>query len=490
MSEIGKTSAHGIFWTMLRVLGQTGISFGVGVLLARLLDVADFGLMAIAYIFIGLAELLASLGVEGALIQRKTLDSRHISVALTLSVGMALSLLLLFWLASILAANFFAQPTLEPMLQVLGLGQCCASLAMVPRAMLRREFRFKLLSQIELSTYIVGYVMIAVPLALLGYGVWSLVIGTCGWLLLSALSMFVAARHHLPRQLLWSVVEARDLLHFGLQLTGKYVLNYVANQSSSLIIGRLLDAYALGLFSRATQIAQLPMQKIAYAFSSVMFPIYASIQHSTAELKQAYLRTVAAVSVLTIPPLVIAGWQAEVVVEGLFGEKWLPAAPVFSALCVAAIFNCILHLSGALVEASNQISAEIKRQISYFVLIILGFALASRYGIEAIAWVAALAAAYLYLIMSQLVLKLIKCSWGEYLRVQAPAAGISTILLLIVIPAFATIQGSLPNAPLRLTALIAIAASGYITLFLLTPDRWMFGAKAKLFEKLRKRRNS
>ena len=146
MSGIGSTSAHGIFWTMLRVLGQTGISFGVGILLARLLDVVDFGLMAIAYIFIGLAELLASLGVEGALIQRKELAPQHIAVALSLSLVMALALLVLFWLTSYAAADFFNQPALDPMLQVLGLGQCCASLAMVPRAMLRREFRFKLLA--------------------------------------------------------------------------------------------------------------------------------------------------------------------------------------------------------------------------------------------------------------------------------------------------------------------------------------------------------
>lgn len=488
MSGIGSTSAHGIFWTMLRVLGQTGISFGVGILLARLLDVADFGLMAIAYIFIGLAELLASLGVEGALIQRKELAPQHIAVALSLSLVMALALLVLFWLTSFAAADFFNQPALEPMLQVLGLGQCCASLAMVPRAMLRREFRFKLLSQIELGSYIVGYVMVAVPLALLGHGVWSLVIGTCCWLLLSSLSMFFAAREHLPRHLQWSSSEARDLLHFGLQLTGKYLLNYVANQSSSLIIGRLLDAYALGLFSRATQIAQLPMQKIAYAFSSVMFPIYASIQHAPAELKQAYLRTVAAVSVLTIPPLAVAGWQSEIVIEGLFGAKWLPAAPVFAALCVAAMFNCILHLSGALVEASNRISAEIRRQISYFVLIIIGFAAASRFGIVAIAWVAALAAAYLYMIMSHLVLGIIACGWREYLKVQAPAVAISALLLVIVTPAFSSLQASLPNAPIRLATLIAIAASAYITLFLMTPDEWLFGAKAKLMEKLRKRR--
>ena len=106
MSGIGSTSAHGIFWTMLRVLGQTGISFGVGILLARLLDVADFGLMAIAYIFIGLAELLASLGVEGALIQRKELAPQHIAVALSLSLVMALALLVLFWLTSFAAACF------------------------------------------------------------------------------------------------------------------------------------------------------------------------------------------------------------------------------------------------------------------------------------------------------------------------------------------------------------------------------------------------
>lgn len=485
MESLARTSVHGIFWTLLRVVGQTGISFGVGILLARLLDIEAFGLMAIAMIFIGFSELVSTLGVEGALIQRNEVTPQHLEAALMLSLLTATSLLAIFILCSGLAADFFQQPELTRMLPVLGLGQWFATMAMVPRAILRRRFEFKLLSKIELGAYLFGYALLSVTLALAGLGVWSLVIGTSVGFLISSSLLFYCARP--PLRLTWQGKEMGDLLNFGMMLTGKYVLNYVANQSSNLLIGRFLGAYPLGLFSRAAQIANLPLQKIAYAFSSVMFPIYASIQQDVGRVAAVYLRTVAGVTLLSAPPLAVAAVAAEIVVGGLYGEKWLPAAPIFAALALASIFNCILHLAGALVEASNRILDELKRQSLYFILTIAGFAWASQKNIVVVAEVALAGSIILYLMMSHLVLRILNTRWRPYLSAQLPGILVAGLLAggtHLVLPWLNTSGWAYP---MRLLILGLIAAPCYLLALAVLPDRWLFGAKAMILARYLKR---
>lgn len=487
--NLAKTSIRGIGWTMLRVLGQTGIGFGVGIFLARTLEIKDFGLMAIAMSVIGLAELISSLGVEASLIQRPTLTRKHLEVAFTLSLLMATLLLLLFWLAGPGMARFFDQPALAQMLPVLGIGQWFATVAMVPRAALRRRFDFKLLSKIELGAYLVGYATLSVLLVLLGFGVWSLVIATCAWFFIASILMFLAANLSLRPG--WGQDEVRDLLSFGLLMTSKSAINYAAVSSTNFIVGKFVGVHGLGLYARAEQVAMLPLQKIASVFSSVMFPVYSSIQNDKERLAGAYLKTVAAVCLLTAPPMAVAAVFSEIVIIGLYGEKWTPAAGVFSILCISSIFICVFHLAGALVEATNHIWGEIKRQIVYFLIIVVGFYFAAQSGIIAVSLVFLFGALFLYVAMGQLSLKIIGRTWLDYLKVQAPGILLALILAgigLLALPQLNKLH-ELSHA-IKLIIVVAGSATLYSLLIYLMPDRWVFGAKQMILEKFLKKRTA
>lgn len=488
-TNLAKASISGIGWTMLRVLGQTGIGFGVGIFLARTLEIKDFGLMAIAMTLIGLAELISSLGVEASLIQRQQLTRKHLEVAFSLSLIMATLLLLMFWVSGPVMANFFDQPALALMLPVLGVGQWFATVAMVPRAALRRRFDFKLLSKIELGAYLVGYASFSVGFVLLGFGVWSLVIATCVWFFLASMLMFKAANLSLRPS--WGKQEIRDLLSFGLLMTSKSVINYAAVTSTNFIIGRFIGAHGLGLYSRAEQVAMLPLQKIASVFSSVMFPVYASVQNDKARLGGAYLKTVAAVCLLTAPPMAVAAVFSELIIVGLYGEKWAPAADVFSILCLSSIFICIFHLAGALVEATNHVWDEIKRQIIFFLIIVIGFYFAAQRGIVEVALVFLLGAWFLYFAMGQLSLRIIKRSWLDYLKAQAPG-----FLIAIAMGSLGwVLEEYLHRLPisghaLKLMIVVSLSALLYSLLLYLMPDRWVFGAKQMILDKLLKKRTA
>ena len=487
MSNLAHTSIHGVAWTLLRVLGQTGIGFGVGIYLARTLEVRDFGLMAIALSLIGFSELLSGLGVEASLIQRPTLTPQHLAVAFLLSLAMAILLFLLFALLGTPLAHFFDQPELARMLPVLGLGQFFATLCMVPRAILRRRFDYKRLSKLELTAYLLGYALNSVCLAMAGFGVWSLVLATVTWFFLSCILLYRAADTRLRP--VWSSPEAHDLLNFGVLITVKSVINYVAFTASDFMIGKFLGPTNLGLDSRAQQVAQLPLQKIASVFSSVMFPIYASIQNDQRRLAEAYLKTVAAVSLLTMPPLAVMSVSSEVLIGGLYGEKWLPAAPVFSLLCLAGMLICIFHLAGALVEACNQVWSEIKYQTVYFFFMLSGYYVAVQGELIDVAWVVFVGAMFLYLTMGRLALQIIGANWGVFFKAQTPGAMIGLALgtaAALFLPFLA--QLALPR-PLALAVLFAYSALLYGGILWLIPDRWVFGAKQMIVARLLKRRS-
>lgn len=473
---------------MLRVLGQTGIGFGVGIFLARTLEVKDFGLMAIAMTLIGLAELISSLGVEASLIQRQQLTRKHLEVAFSLSLIMASLLMLMFWLAGPAMASFFDQPALAQMLPVLGVGQWFATVAMVPRAALRRRFDFKLLSKIELGAYLIGYASISVLLVMLGFGVWSLVIATCVWFSLASALMFRAANLSLRPS--WGKQEVRDLLSFGLLMTSKSAINYAAVTSTNFIIGKFIGPHGLGLYSRAEQVAMLPLQKIASVFSSVMFPVYSSVQHEKERLADAYLKTVAAVCLLTAPPMAVAAVFSELIIVGLYGEKWAPAADVFAILCLSSVFICVFHLAGALVEATNHVWEEIKRQLIFFLIIVIGFFIAAQRGIFEVALVFLFGAWFLYFAMGQLSLRIINRSWFDYLRAQAPGLIIATAMSSLAY----LFEAQLDNLPvsghaLKLLLIIIISAIVYALMIYVLPDRWVFGAKQMILDKLLKKRS-
>lgn len=472
---------------MLRVLGQTGIGFGVGIFLARTLEIKDFGLMAIAMTLIGLAELISSLGVEASLIQRQQLTRKHLEVAFSLSLIMATVLMLMFWLSGPAMASFFDQPALAQMLPVLGIGQWFATVAMVPRAALRRRFDFKLLSKIELGAYLIGYASISVVLVMLDFGVWSLVIATCVWFFIASMLMHWAANLSLRPS--WGAQEVRDLLSFGLLMTSKSAINYAAVTSTNFIIGKFIGAHGLGLYSRAEQVAMLPLQKIASVFSSVMFPVYSSVQDDKERLAGAYLKTVAAVCLLTAPPMAVAAVFSELIIVGLYGEKWAPAADVFSILCLSSIFICIFHLAGALVEATNHVWEEIKRQIIFFLIIVIGFYFAAQRGIVEVALVFLFGAWFLYFAMGQLSLRIVQRSWLDYLKAQLPGLLIAAAMAALGY----LLEGQLQYLPvsgyvIKLFFVFCVSVIIYLAMIYALPDHWVFGAKGMIMEKLLKRR--
>jgi O-antigen/teichoic acid export membrane protein len=235
-------------WRSASMFLQGVVQFAIGVALARLLPPEDFGLAALALVVVGFVQTLAEMGLSSAVVHRQPLSERHIQAAFTLSVAFAAVLTAgLFGLAPY-AAEVFRNPLLSAVLRAESPLFILMMLGMTARALLRRALDFRRLFLIEVGSYLAGYALVAMTLALLGFGVWSLVWGVLvQWGLAACLSLALSPHRLRP---LWAVEETRELLAYGLAATLNALINHAARNADSLVIGRWLGASALGLYTR------------------------------------------------------------------------------------------------------------------------------------------------------------------------------------------------------------------------------------------------
>lgn len=463
-----RRTLRGIAWNFLRVIGQTGLSLGVGIALARMLPPADFGLLAIAMVFISLAELVASLGMGPAIIQLKTLSNRHLQVATTLSLVMGTLLVLLFWGIAIPVAEIFHDPRVADVLKLLSIGLWFSALSAVSRGMLMRQLDFRRLFKVDISAYLVGHAVVSVSLAAMGFGVWSLVLGTVVALTLSAIFLLFMSPPRLPLSL--ARKEISELFSFGGGVSLNNAINYLAANVDYLVIGKSLDATLLGLYSRAYQLVTLPLSKIASTLSSVMFPAYAEIQADQEKLRRAYLMAVNVTALVTYPILAGMAVAADTVITGLYGEPWRQAGNALTVLCLAGMFKAVFHLAGAIAQATGNIYSEVKRQSVYLLTLTIGCISMVNYGIVAVAWAVVAGSLWLYLSMAHLACEIVGASYGEFLKSQWPGVVMSIAIISAELLALAFLPTSWA-APWRLAALMMVASLTFMVSFFLLPRR-------------------
>jgi PST family polysaccharide transporter len=328
----------GIAWTSVaRAVGQVG-SFVVTLLLARLLEPSDFGLIGMALVLSGFLALMGELGLGAALVQRADLDERHRSSAFWLSVGTGLLFALLLALSAPAIAAFYREPRLVPVIRMLSIDFVIAPLRSVQSALLSRNMAFRALAAVEITGVIASSVF-AVVLALRGYGVWALVART-----LASSSFQTLVLWSLSRWRPSFSVDRRalgELWKFSSHLLGFALLNYWARKADDLLIGRVLGPGPLGLYSRAYGTMMMPLTEISSVFGKVMFPVLSRIQDDRARIKALYLRAVCSISMVTFPLMLVLLVAAEPLVLVLYGEKWRGMIPTLEIYCVVGAFQSI-----------------------------------------------------------------------------------------------------------------------------------------------------
>jgi O-antigen/teichoic acid export membrane protein len=331
-------TVRGVKWSALAQVFTQVANFSVSIVLARLLGPQSYGLVGMVTVFTGFAAVLNDIGIGSALIQRKTITQEHINTALCASLMVGFSLVGIVVLLSPLIAGFYHQTELRSIASILALRFLLDALASVPQSLLQRAMRFKAVAGVQIASSLTG-ALVGLVLALLGFGVWSLVFQSLAVAGSTAIAAWMAHREKI--KLAFSRPAFQDLFSFGGYILAFNMFNYWARNFDQLTIGKLLGAGPLGLYSRAYSLMMLPLTQVSAVLGKVMFPALASIQHDLPRVRAAYVRSISIIALITFPLMIGGLVLGEDLILTLLGSKWSGTIPLFRIFCIIGLLQSV-----------------------------------------------------------------------------------------------------------------------------------------------------
>lgn len=430
-AERGETGRilRGVRWTYVSIIIQGALKFGVLIVLARVLEPRDFGLLGFALMCTSLIERIGQAGVGPALVQQRVVDADMLATGHVVSLVFGVGSTLVVCLAAPSLASFFAEPQLEIVLYVLSAGCFVEALGVTRDAVLQRELRFKELMLAENVAYLVAMGGVATTLALLGYGVWALVAATLLLKVVRVVVLYLTCPPFPHGHGCWS--HGRTLARMGLGFSLARVLNFFSLQGDNFVVGRMLGVDALGLYSRAYQLMTLPAMYVGQVVERVMFPVMARKQDARRTLRAQYLFIVEVIALVALPAGVGMFLLSREIVLVAFGARWEAIIPVLSVLAYGVFFRTAYKCSDTVVRSMGAVYHYAARQFMYTVMVVGGAWIGATFaGVTGVAVAVVAAVALNYLSMTRLTKRLIDVSWSEFIGAHLSAVWASLWLAL------------------------------------------------------------
>ncbi len=306
------------------------------VILARLLAPSDFGLVAMAMVFVAAADVLGAFGLDWALVRQPAIEERHLNTSWTIRTALgALSLVMLVALA-IPIARFYDEPRIAGMVVVLGLSLLIGAMENPGVVMYRREMNFTKEFQIRTIAKLTG-ALVAIGMAVLFRSYWALLLGTLAGRSAATLASYLMHPHR-PRA---TLSARRDLLGFSLWLWISNLLSFLRVRGVQLILGRMVGSRDLGLFAISLELSELASTELAAPVNRALFSAYATRGSDPAAVGRVYLEAAPVIWLLTLPAVIGIYLAAPQLVTMLLGPQWLDAIPLIRILAIGGAFSLI-----------------------------------------------------------------------------------------------------------------------------------------------------
>lgn len=329
-----QTVKSGIWVTAMNV-GDRALQLTLLVVLARILEPADFGLMGIALVAIHGLQRFTHLGLDEALIQNRDDDvNDYLDTAWLLNIGRGLLIGGVVFLVAPLIASALGEPRAAPILRVIAVSPLILQLRNPGVVYFKKDLAFEKQFLFTMGGSLANF-GVALALALAWGNVWALV---AGYMASDLTRTLVSYGLHDYRP--WPSFDfgiARELIDYGKWLTGSRILHFFINEGDDAIVAWLLGAASLGLYQIAYRFAMAPARELTQIVSSVMFPAYSKLQDDTAALRDGFLRTVRVTTFLSFPIGVGIAAVAPTFVAAFFGQRWLPMVPAMQIIAINGV---------------------------------------------------------------------------------------------------------------------------------------------------------
>ncbi|MDY6936027.1 MAG: lipopolysaccharide biosynthesis protein [Cyanobacteriota bacterium] len=400
-------------WTAVQNWGGQFGSLLVFFVLARLLNPEDFGLVALANVFLAFVHIFLNQGFPQALVQRENLEPEHIDTAFWTNLACGCILAIAGVAVSPFVAHFFDRPSLIPILRSFSLLILISSITDVQQALLERELAFKFVALRSLLGLFAGG-LVGIGFALSGFGVWSLVAQQTTYELVGAIVLWRGSPWR-PR-LRFSARHFRDLFSFGVNILAFNFLGFINTRADDLLVGYFLGPVALGYYSIAYRISTIMVKLLVDTCNRVALPTFSRMQTDIPRFRNAFYMATRLTSAIAFPCFLGVVVLAPAIVPWLFGDQWQPSVPVLQVLAAAGIFRSLSRFKGAVFMALGKPEWRVRLGLVNSCLNLIGFSIAARWGIVAVACAYFLRNLIMFPIEQTILGRLIRGSITQYLR--------------------------------------------------------------------------
>ena len=452
-------AATGARWTALSAFVGALIQLVQLALLGRLVAPADFGLMAMMMVVVGIASTVADLGASNYLVRTGDLDRRQFQRILLLSLATSIASALLIAACAGSIARYFNAPEIGRLLPILGVSIVAGAIGQLAAALLQRMLLFRALAMTDLISSIIG-LLVGGAVAWFGGGVWALIAAQLSSVSGRAVLLLVRTRAWSP-PLHEGSKGLGDLLSFGGLQVGERILNFASWNVDKLIVGRMIGDAGLGIYSVSYQLVLRPFSLLSPIFARVSYPLFVSIQDDSQRLARGYLKTVQAVALFSFPVYLVVIVASDLLVRILLGPQWLQAGAVLQILAVAGLFFTVGNPIGSLLLAKNRADIGFWVNLLSLAVYAVGVYIGSHFGVIGVAWaVVCCAALVMWPVDFWVRWRLVAMRPRSYLRAVAPstAAFVSSLILIQVLRSLPLLDG-------RGAAFEAVDASLAVTAF-------------------------
>ncbi len=341
----------GFIYTAFAKYSGILISLAVTAVLSRMLPPEDFGVIAVASVFIVFFGIFSDMGLSAAIVQKRNLSVSDLKSLFSYTLFLGVILAVIFFFSSWLIARFYDDSQLIAVCQILSVNVLFATWSIVPNGLLLRDKQFKFIGVRTISVQII-LAVISILAAYAGMGIFALLINPVGGsiliFILSYIKSPVGLTFH-PR-----LESVKKIASYSSYTFGFSLINYFTRNLDKLLIGKVFGMIPLGYYEKSYKLMLLPVQNLTHVITPVLHPVLADYQDDTSQQINKYLKLINVLSLVGFPVTAFLYFTAEPLVILIFGQQWMPSVPVFKILSLSVGLQITGSTIGAFLQATNK----------------------------------------------------------------------------------------------------------------------------------------
>ena len=381
--SLKKKTVRGTFWSAVDSISSQGVTFLVGLVLARLLTPHEYGLIGYIMILVAVFNSIVDSGFSNALIRKKDAGETDYSTAFIFNLAVSLVMVAAMVLVAVPFSRFFKEPQLVPLVRVMSVIVVINALALIQRTRLVKSVDFKTQTKASLISSVTSGA-VGLAMAFGGLGVWSLVGQQISRQLVNTVCLWTLNRWTPSWRFSWS--SFRELFGFGWKLLVSGLIDTVWKEIYQLVIGKFYSTSTLGQYTRGKQFSDIFSSNMTSIVQRVSYPVLSSIQDERERMREGYRKIIRTTMLASFVLLFGLSAVAESLLTVLIGPRWLEAAHYLQIICFAASLYPLHAINLNMLQVQGRSDLFLKLEIVKKIIAVGPLLLGIFIGIDWMLW--------------------------------------------------------------------------------------------------------